>query len=63
MADQQIETSRTDHKPAAEHDTVLLTNDELRSTSGGHGVFLNLEVEKRPKTNDRPRGHGPHREH
>ena len=55
MVNRQPEKSAAELE--AEADTVDLTVSELQSVSGGHGVFLNLEVEKRPKTNDHQHPH------
>jgi hypothetical protein len=60
MINQQPEKSRADRELEPEHESVDLTADELRSISGGSGVFLNLEVEKRSKTDGNPHSHGHH---
>ena len=62
MVNQQPEKSRAESELEPEHDTVDLTADELRSIAGGSGVFLNLEVEKRPKTDGHPHSHRHHGE-
>lgn len=60
MSNQQPEKGRTDRELELEHDTVDLTADELRSISGGSGVFLNIEVKKGSKTGGTPHSHGHH---
>jgi hypothetical protein len=62
MVNQQPEKSRADRELESEPDTVDLTADQLRSISGGSGVFLNLEIEKRPKTDGNPHSHRHHGE-
>ena len=60
MASRQPEKSRVDRDPNAEHDTVDLTADELRSLAGGRGVLLNIEIDKRSGDARDPHHHRPH---
>ena len=60
MASRQPEKSRVDRDPNAEHDTVDLTADELRSIAGGRGVLLNIEIDKRSGNDRDPHHHRPH---
>lgn len=58
MANQQPEKSRADRELEPEHGTVDLTAEELRAVSGG--VFLNMEINRRPRTDGHPHGQTPH---
>ena len=58
MVNQQLEKGRADRELEPEHESVDLTADELRSISGG--VFLNIEINKRPNTDGRTHQRGPH---
>jgi hypothetical protein len=60
MVNQQPEKNRAECELELENDTVDLTTDELRSLSGGSGIHLNLEIEKRPKTHGHPHERTPH---
>ncbi len=44
-------------------ETVNLTTEELRSIAGGHGVYLNMVVEKDKSNNGHhaPHHHGGHK--
>lgn len=60
MAKQQPENLRADGELEPEPATVNLTADELRSLSGGSGVMLNIEIDKRPKSHGHPHERGHH---
>jgi hypothetical protein len=61
MVNQQPEKSRAERELEPEHDTANLTADELRAISGG--VFLNIEIDKRPNSDGRTHERGHHGKH
>jgi hypothetical protein len=63
MINRQTNSSRADRELEPEHETVELSAEELRSTVGGSGIHLNLEIEKGPKGHNHSHEHGPHGKH
>jgi len=60
MVNQQPQKCRAANESETQRDTVNLTAEELRSISGGHGVFLNLEIGKRTEKNGHQSPAHPH---
>jgi hypothetical protein len=59
VASRQPEKSRVNRESKPEHDTVDVTEEELRSIAGGRGVLLNIEIDKRSGPDGNPHYHRP----
>jgi hypothetical protein len=60
MGNESARKSRMEQATEDPQDTVNLTAEELRSIAGGHGVYLNIVVEKDKSSNGH---HMPHHHH